>query len=131
MRRPHRKNIGQMGCWLQLNQPGETVDSSIVEQLRQQTTAMVVLSICHLRADTRIGLAMNQLSVNAYPTACGGFVYVGDPVYSLPTEPDLANVFKLACAAGAEWLMFDLEAAVIDGLPTFPAVEAEKPCTSD
>ena len=36
-------------------------------------------------------------------------------------EPDLAAIFEAAERAGVAWLMFDREAAVIDGLPVFDA----------
>jgi hypothetical protein len=61
----------------------------------------------------------NDLSVNAYPTPHGGFVYVGSPRYDIPTEADLAAVFELAERAGVVWLKFDAESAVIEGLPVF------------
>ena len=32
--------------------------------------------------------------MNAYPTDCGGFVYVGAPKYRVPSEPDLAMLFE-------------------------------------
>ena len=102
------------------------MDPSVIEQVRQQVEPLIVLSLSHLSAETRRGLGQNQLSVNAYPTDFGGFVYVGKPVYSLPVEPDLAGIFELASAAGAVWLKFDVEAAVIDGLATFGESEAEK-----
>ena len=92
---------------------------STLEQLRKQIEPLATLSLFHLSAATRMSLAKNQLSVNAYPTDFGGFVYVGAPVYSVPVEPDLAGIFKFASAAGAVWLKFDIDAALIDGLPTF------------
>jgi hypothetical protein len=95
------------------------VDSPAVDQLRQQIEPLAVLSVAHLSASTRTGLARNQLSVNAYSTEFGGFVYVGRPAYSVPVETDLARIFEIASAAGAVWLKFDIDAAVIDGLPLF------------
>ena len=77
-------------------------------------------------ASTRTGLARNQLSVNSYSTDFGGFVYVGQPPYSIPVESDLARIFEVASAAGAVWLKFDIDASVIDGLPIFDELDLEK-----
>ena len=41
----------------------------------------------------------------------------------MPSEPDLAMLFEVAESAGVAWLMFDREAAVIDGLPVFDSAE--------
>ncbi len=101
------------------------MDTSPEEQLRQQIEPLAILSASHLSASTRMRLAKNLLSVNAYSTDFGGFVYVGEPVYSVPLEPDLARIFEVASAAGAVWLKFDVDAAVIDGLPIFHAVAPE------
>ena len=65
------------------------------------------------------------MSVNAYPTDCGGIIYVGVPRYRVPTEADLATIFEVAEQAGIAWLKFDSEAAVIDGLPVFDLQEPE------
>ena len=45
--------------------------------LRQQAEMLASLSLKHLSSATRNKLADDDLSVNAYPTDCGGFVYVG------------------------------------------------------
>ena len=58
--------------------------------LRQQAEMLASLSLKHLSSATRNKLADDDLSVNAYPTDCGGFVYVGAPKYRVPSEPDLA-----------------------------------------
>ena len=50
--------------------------------LRQQAEMLASLSLKHLSSATRNKLADDDLSVNAYPTDCGGFVYVG---YFCPT----------------------------------------------
>jgi hypothetical protein len=47
--------------------------------LRQQAEMLASLSLKHLSSATRNKLADDDLSVNAYPTDCGGFVYVGAP----------------------------------------------------
>jgi hypothetical protein len=91
--------------------------------LRQQAEMLASLSLKHLSSATRSKLADDDLSVNAYPTDCGGFVYVGAPKYRVPSEPDLAMLFEVAESAGVAWLMFDREAAVIDGLPVFDSAE--------
>jgi hypothetical protein len=80
---------------------------------------LLALSTAHLRPTTRQKLAADQLSVNAYPNEHGGFVYVGHPVYSTPTEPELAEIFKLVAQAQVVWLKFDGDAAIVDGLPVF------------
>lgn len=91
--------------------------------LRQHAEPLAALSISHLSLATRQKLIGNDLSVNAYPTAQGGFVYVGSPRYDNPTETDLADVFVAAEQAGVIWLKFDAESAIIDGLPIFDAPE--------
>lgn len=95
------------------------MDESSVHGLRQQAEPLAALSSAHLTPATRQKLIGNDLSVNAYPTAHGGFVYVGSPRYDIPMEADLAAVFELAEQAGIVWLKFDTDSAVIDGLPVF------------
>ena len=95
------------------------MDESTVVSLRQLAEPLTALSVAHLTSLTRQKLFVNDLSVNAYPTAYGGFVYVGSPPYDFPTETDLAAVFEAAEQAGIVWLKFDVDAAVIDGLPVF------------
>ena len=95
------------------------MDSSAASQLSQHIEPLLVLSISHLSADTQLRLSTDDLSVNAYPMKSGGLIYVGRPVYCVPAEPDLQQVFKVASEAGAVWLKFDVDAAVIDGLPVF------------
>jgi hypothetical protein len=53
------------------------MESLSVARLRQQAALLVTLSILHLTSESRTALADANLSVNAYPTGCGGFVYVG------------------------------------------------------
>ena len=53
------------------------MESLSVARLRQQAELLVALSILHLTSESRTALADANLSVNAYPTGCGGFVYVG------------------------------------------------------
>ena len=89
--------------------------------LRQQAEPLATLSITHLTPATRQLLSNNDLSVNAYPTANGGFVYVGAPRYDIPLEADLAAVFELAELSGVVWLKFDEQASVIGDLPVFEA----------
>jgi hypothetical protein len=95
------------------------METSPIEAMRRQTELLAVLSTLHLMPSTRTRLADDELSVNAYPAACGGFVYVGTPAYQVPAEPDLMTIFQIAERAGVAWLMFDREAAVIHGLPVF------------
>jgi len=90
-----------------------------VAALKAHTEPLAALSLSHLSPSTRLKLAGDELSVNAYPTDCGGIVFVGAPRYRIPEEADLAAIFEVAELAGIVWLKFDSEAAVIDGLPTF------------
>lgn len=96
-----------------------------IERLREQAEPLAALSLSHLTAMTRLKLQGDNLSVNAYPTDFGGFVFVGAPRYRLPAETDLASIFEAAEQAGIVWLKFDSEAPVIDGLPVFEAQEPE------
>ena len=95
------------------------METPAVESLRAQAESLASLSIAHLSPSTRLKLVCDELSVNAYPTDCGGLVYVGAPCYRIPSEADLAAIFEVAEQAGIVWLKFDNEAAVIDGLPIF------------
>ena len=95
------------------------METTSAANLRAQAEPLAALSISHLSPSTRLKLADDELSVNAYPTDCGGIIYVGAPRYRMPTEADLATIFEVAEQAGIVWLKFDSEAAVIDGLPIF------------
>lgn len=95
------------------------METPAVESLRVQAESLASLSISHLSPSTRLKLADDELSVNAYPTDSGGVIYVGAPCYRIPAEADLAAIFMVAEQAGIAWLKFDSEAAVIDGLPVF------------
>ena len=95
------------------------METPSVASLRAQAEPLAALSMSHLSSSTRLKLAHDDLSVNAYPTGCGGIIYVGAPRYRMPTEADLATIFEVAEQAGIVWLKFDSEAAVIDGLPVF------------
>jgi len=101
------------------------METPAVEGLRAQAESLASLSIAHLSPSTRLKLVCDELSVNAYPTDCGGLVYVGAPCYRMPAEADLAAIFTVADQAGIAWLKFDSEAAVIDGLPVFDLQEPE------
>lgn len=100
------------------------MDRNLIARLREHAEPLAALSLSHLSPTTRQKLLDDDLSVNAYPTAFGGFVFVGTPRYSLPAETDLALIFEAAEQAGIVWLKFDREAAVIEGLLVF---EPEKP----
>ena len=95
------------------------METPAVAILQAHAEPLAALSISHLSPSTRLKLADDDLSVNAYPTDCGGIIYVGAPRYRMPTEADLATIFEVAERAGIVWLKFDSEAAVIDGLPVF------------
>lgn len=95
------------------------METPAVAALKAHTEPLAALSLSHLSSSTRLKLADDELSVNAYPTDCGGIVFVGAPRYRIPEEADLAAIFEVAELAGIVWLKFDSEAAVIDGLPIF------------
>ena len=90
-----------------------------IERLRELAEPLTALSLTHLTPATRQKLREDDLSVNAYPTDFGGFVFVGSPRYRLPLESDLATIFEAAEQAGIVWLKFDSEAPTIAGLPAF------------
>ena len=95
------------------------MDNISVTHLRTLAEPLAAISLSHLSSNTRLKLANDDLSVNAYPTDYGGILYVGMPCHRIPTEADLAAIFEVAQLAGVVWLNFDSEAAVIDGLPIF------------
>lgn len=95
--------------------------NDIVPRLRELGETLVSLSLRHLHPATRDRLRRNALSVNAYPTDFGGFVFVGSPRQRIPVEADLEVVTGFAEQAGVSWLLFDAEAPLVDGLPVFPA----------
>ncbi len=95
------------------------MEKPAVASLQAQAEPLAALSISHLSPSTRLKLAYDELSVNAYPTDCGGVIYVGAPCYRIPAETDLVAIFEIAEQAGIVWLNFDSDAAVIDGLPVF------------
>lgn len=97
------------------------MEPDCVDRLREQIEPLVALSLTHLTPATRQLLRADDLSVNAYPTEFGGFVFVGAPRYRHPSETDLASIFEAAEQAGVVWLKFDYEAPVITGLPVFAA----------
>lgn len=101
------------------------MDESIVASLRELAEPLAALSISHLSPDTRRKLAKDHLSVNAYPSEFGGFVYVGVPRYRIPAEPDLAAIFEAAELAGIAWLKFDVDAAIVDGLQIHANVDSD------
>lgn len=95
------------------------MDTSPAALLRAQIEPLAALSLRHLTMATRDKLACDELSVNAYPTEYGGFLYVGTPRHRIPAEQDLATIFEVANQAGVAWLKFDVDAALIEGLPIF------------
>lgn len=94
--------------------------SDTTARLRELGEALASVSLWHLHPATRELLRRNALSVNAYPTDFGGFVFVGSPRQRIPVEADLEVVTGLAERAGVSWLLFDVEAPPVDGLPMFP-----------
>jgi hypothetical protein len=99
------------------------MNTACIDRLRELAESITVLSSTHLRAVTRAKLHENDLSLNAYPTEFGGLVYVGSPPHRVPVETDLALIVELSAQAGIEWLFFDSEGPVIDGLPVFDTLE--------
>lgn len=95
------------------------MDTVLAERLRELTEPLVALSCSHLHPATRELLQRNALSVNVYPTELGGLVYVGAPRHRIPAEEDLVLITEFAEQAGIVWLLFDAEAPVVTGLPTF------------
>ena len=95
------------------------MSGTVPTRLRGLAEPLVVLSTKHLSTATRHRLQEDQLSVNAYPTLTGGFVYVGAPRYDTPLEVDLAQLFELAERAGVVWLKFDVHGAEVDGIECF------------
>lgn len=95
------------------------METDCIESLREQAEPLVALSLSHLTPATQERLQADDLSVNAYPTDFGGFVYVGAPRHRHPAEADLASIFEAAEQAGIIWLKFDCEAPIIQGLPVF------------
>lgn len=91
----------------------------VLSRLSELAEPLVVLSTAHLSPGTRQLLQEDQLSVNAYPTLTGGFVYVGAPRYDTPLESDLARLFELAERAGIVWLKFDVHGATVEGIECF------------
>jgi hypothetical protein len=55
------------------------METPAVASLQAQAEPLAALSISHLSPSTRLKLADDELSVNAYPTDCGGILYVGAP----------------------------------------------------
>lgn len=97
----------------------------VLARLRELAEPLVALSTAHLSPATCRLLQEDQLSVNAYPTLTGGFVYVGAPRYDTPLETDLARLFELAERAGIVWLKFDVHGATVEGIDCFDEPEAE------
>ena len=93
--------------------------NDIYQRLRKLAEPLASVSLWHLRPSTRELLFRNALSINAYPTALGGLVYVGTPRQRIPVEPDLEAVTQVAEQAGIVWLLFDAEAPTVEGLPVF------------
>lgn len=91
----------------------------VTTTFRQIAELLVSLSVGHLSVSTRQKLMTNDLSVSAYAAGAGGFVYVGQPAYEVPEEPDLAEIFRIAEQAGIAWLQFDASGATVDGLALY------------
>jgi len=116
----HRcRNCGQTfhGAISAPDSPSQPIPGTAALALREQAQTLAAVSLQHLTRATRDKLLRNALSVNAYPTGGGGFVYVGVPKYDIPLESDLAALFELAEGAGVAWLKFDADAVVIHGVP--------------
>ncbi|MBS0500499.1 MAG: hypothetical protein JSR74_09225 [Proteobacteria bacterium] len=97
------------------------MNTACIDRLRELAESITALSLSHLQPTTRAKLHRNDLSMNAYPTEFGGLVYVGSPSHRTPIETDLALIVEVSARAGIEWLFFDSEGPIIDGLPVFDA----------
>lgn len=95
------------------------MNTACIDRLRELAESITVLSLSHLQPATRAKLQENDLSVNAYPTEFGGLIYIGSPPHRTPTETDLALIAGISAHTGIEWLFFDSEGPIIDGLPVF------------
>lgn len=95
------------------------MNTACIDRLRELADSIAVLSLSHLQPATRAKLQENDLSVNAYPNEFGGLVYVGSPPHRTPIETDLALVVEVAARAGIEWLFFDADGPMLDGIPVF------------
>ncbi|MBP7655143.1 MAG: hypothetical protein KA742_01180 [Pseudoxanthomonas sp.] len=102
------------------------MNTACIGRLRELAESITVLSLSHLQPATRAKLQQNDLSVNAYPTDFGGLVYIGSPPHRTPVETDLAFIGEISAHAGIEWLLFDSEGSIVDGLPVF---ESQQPTT--
>lgn len=85
-------------------------------ELQLHAEPLLAISIEHLSPQTRQALASDALSIPAYPNDYGGFIHVG---MSIPTEPELAAIFEAVRGIDAVWIKFDVDAARVEGLPTF------------
>lgn len=95
------------------------MNTACIDRLRELADSIAVLSLSHLQPATRAKLRENNLSVNAYPTEFGGLIYIGSPLHRTPIETDLALIVEFSVRAGIEWLFFDAEGEIIDGIPAF------------
>lgn len=100
------------------------MNPACIGRLRELAESITVLSLSHLQPATRAKLRANDLSVNAYPTEFGGLVYMGSPPQRTPAERDLALIGEIAAQAKIEWLLFDVEGPIIDGLPLFDSQQS-------
>ncbi len=100
------------------------MNTACIDRLRELAESITVLSLTHLQPVTRAKLHENDLSVNAYPTEFGGLVYIGSPPHRTPVETDLALIAGLSARAGIEWLLFDSEGPVVEGLPVFESQQS-------
>ena len=96
-----------------------TPEDGVIAVLGEIAERMVSLTLGHLTYATLEKLTADELSVHAYPSRYGGFLYVGKPAYDRPEEADLAVIFRFAEQAGIAWLHFDAGGATLDGLPLY------------
>jgi hypothetical protein len=120
---PHSPGQPAMDDHHHHHQEEDIASASRVARLSELTEPLAAVSLSHLQPATRDRLRRNALSINAYPTADGGLVFVGSPRHRIPAEHDLASITKLAEEAGIAWLLFDAEAPVVAGLPVFGTPE--------
>lgn len=90
-----------------------------MERLRELAEPLVAISLRHLSSATRAQLRANRLSVHVRSLPHGALVFTGSPQYRIPSESDLALVTACAAQAGAQWILFEAEAPIVEGLPTY------------
>ena len=117
------EEVAETGVLLQ--QDGEPIEPRwrpVAARVQAAIEPMFTLSTAHLEQATLAalcggasrGVAPHRAIVHDY----GVILYVGDPA---PCAPDVADVLKLARAHDCVWVNFDVDAAELVDLPTYPS----------